>query len=67
MQRKATVEARGWPEIDSLNGTRDVYEYALTVVMPHERRQFTNPDTKLAATNALGIIDGIVEDPEQEN
>ena len=33
----------------------------------HERRQFTTPDTKLPATIALGSIDVIVEDAEQEN
>ena len=54
--------ACGWPEIDSLDGTRNEYVYALTVETTHKRRQFTNPDTKLVGTKALGIIDGIAGD-----
>ena len=70
MGRHATgsqAEAREWPELDSLDGTRDVYTYVLMVVTPHEHRQFTNPDAKLAVTNALGITDGIAKDAKQEN
>ena len=44
-----------------------MYAHVLAVAMPHERRQMTNPDTKPAGTNALGIIGEIVEDPEQDN
>lgn len=61
------AEAHEWPELDSLDGTRDVYTYVLMVVTPHERRQFMNPDAKLTVTNALRITDGIAKDAKQEN